>query len=344
MKIMQMIRAKGVPKSSLTSVDEPAETSKLNSDAIPDPDIDEIMLDETVGEMVNELAGEIVYPACPCGEDHSQDFQFFGDLAKYANGERKDELAKLLDCEPTEREKVYGVGTPSWFVLEKGGCIGAAKATCCDEYCSVAVRWLRHVDPPALDEQLAKLESGYEVGCHLVEGRFKPRVYCLAKDCSCHFSLRNWRMATPYKWYVALQGAKAKRWDFVLAILATKANGMTLQASHLCHHTAKDLGECWSMLPVPHARIETPGQNGKRSRHQHGAVVCDHRCMCWESHKRSAVEPVDGEIPSGWKWMSAKEFKQEQGKWRWISHGEKLGGLWPRLAEVADWWRQWVVR
>jgi hypothetical protein len=42
MKIMQMIRAKDKPKSSLTNVDEPVETSKLNSDAIPDPDIDEI--------------------------------------------------------------------------------------------------------------------------------------------------------------------------------------------------------------------------------------------------------------------------------------------------------------
>jgi Leucine-rich repeat (LRR) protein len=41
-KIMQMIRAKGKPKSSLASVDEPVETSKLNSDAIPGPHIDEI--------------------------------------------------------------------------------------------------------------------------------------------------------------------------------------------------------------------------------------------------------------------------------------------------------------
>jgi protein NUD1 len=41
-KIMQMIRAKGKPKSGLTSVDEPVETSKLNSDALPGPDMDEI--------------------------------------------------------------------------------------------------------------------------------------------------------------------------------------------------------------------------------------------------------------------------------------------------------------
>ena len=41
-KIMQMIRAKGKPKSSLTSVDEPVETSNLNSDALPGPDIDGI--------------------------------------------------------------------------------------------------------------------------------------------------------------------------------------------------------------------------------------------------------------------------------------------------------------
>jgi hypothetical protein len=42
MKLLQMIRAKGNPKSSLTSVDEPVETSKLNSDAIPGSDIGEI--------------------------------------------------------------------------------------------------------------------------------------------------------------------------------------------------------------------------------------------------------------------------------------------------------------
>jgi hypothetical protein len=41
-KIMQMIRAKGKPKSSLPSVDEPVNTSKLNSDALPGPEIDEI--------------------------------------------------------------------------------------------------------------------------------------------------------------------------------------------------------------------------------------------------------------------------------------------------------------
>jgi hypothetical protein len=42
MKIMQIIRAKGKPNSSLTSVDEPVETSKPNSDAIPGPNIDKI--------------------------------------------------------------------------------------------------------------------------------------------------------------------------------------------------------------------------------------------------------------------------------------------------------------
>jgi Leucine-rich repeat (LRR) protein len=41
-KIMQMIRAKGKPKNSLASVEEPVEESELNPDAILDLDIDEV--------------------------------------------------------------------------------------------------------------------------------------------------------------------------------------------------------------------------------------------------------------------------------------------------------------
>lgn len=81
-----------------------------------------------------EITGESACPACPCGEDHSKDFNSFGDMTKYANSETTAELAKLLHIEPTPRETLTGGGDPSWFALDLGRCVSVAKAKTCDEY------------------------------------------------------------------------------------------------------------------------------------------------------------------------------------------------------------------
>jgi hypothetical protein len=113
---------------------------------------------------------------------------------------------------------------------------------------------------------MAKLDTGYEPGGLSRKAPYPVKFSCLANDCECR--AHRLQLRSPYKWYVALRAAKAKRWDFLLASVTTKANGRFLAVSHLYFHTAKELGECWSMLPIPHARIETARQNGLRATHQ----------------------------------------------------------------------------